>query len=73
MAVTPLSGCRVTTTAMVRLRTEPNTTSEVITRLPYQLNLQATASTDGWIRVIYEDGQGWVSDRFVNQSAGCFN
>lgn len=73
VGATPLTGCRVTTTAMVRMREQPNTTSEVITRLPYQINLQATAETDGWVRVIYEDGQGWVSDRYVNRSAGCFN
>ena len=73
VGATPLSGCRITTTAQVRLRTEPNTTSEIITRLPYQINLQATAETESWVRVIYEDGQGWVSDRYVNRSAGCFN
>ena len=31
-----LSGCRATTTRMVRLRTEPNTVSEIITVLPYR-------------------------------------
>lgn len=67
-----LSGCRVTTTATVRLREEPNTSSPVLTRLPFETSYQATARTAGWVRVIYLDGQGWVSDRFVNESAGCF-
>lgn len=67
-----LSGCRVTTTATVRLREEPTTSSAVVSRLPYDTNYQATARVDGWIQVIYLDGQGWVSDRYVNESAGCF-
>lgn len=68
-----LTGCRVTTTAMVRLRTEPNTTSEIITRLPYRYSLQATSRSadSAWYQVIFEDGQGWLSGRFINESAGC--
>jgi len=73
MNSTPLTGCRVTTTAMVRLRGEPNTSSEIITRLPYQFSLQATARTDDWVQVIWQDRQGWVSDNFLNLSAGCVN
>jgi hypothetical protein len=71
-----LSGCRVTTTAMVRLRTAPNTgASEIITRLPYELSLQATArTTDGvWYQVIYGNGQGWVSSNYLTESAGCLD
>jgi hypothetical protein len=73
VAATPLTGCRVTTTAMVRLRAEPNTSSEIITRLPYRFSLQATARTDEWVQVIWQDRQGWVSDNFLNLSAGCVN
>jgi uncharacterized protein YgiM (DUF1202 family) len=61
----------VTTTAQVRLRTEPTTNSEVITRLPFQFTLQATARIDGWIQVIYQDRQGWISSNYLNESAGC--
>lgn len=71
---TALSGCRVETTAMVRLREAPNTTSGIITRLPYQINLQATAQTsDGWVQVIWQTQQGWVSERYVSFADGCFN
>lgn len=68
-----LSGCRVTTTAMVRLRTEPTTSSEVITRLPFRYSLQATSRTTDstWYQVIFEDGQGWLSGRYITESAGC--
>jgi hypothetical protein len=68
-----LTGCRVTTTAAVRLRSAPTTNSEVITRIPFEFSLQATTRQDGWIQVIWEDGQGWISDDFLRQSPGCFN
>ncbi|MEO0560520.1 MAG: SH3 domain-containing protein [Chloroflexota bacterium] len=68
---TPLSGCRVTTTAQVRLREQASTDSGIITRLPFRFSLQATARTSDWVQVIYEDGQGWVSANFLNFSAGC--
>lgn len=68
---TPLTGCRVTTTALVRMRAEPTTDSEILARLPYQFSLQATARVPGWIQVIYQDGQGWVSDAYLTESAGC--
>ena len=73
LPITNLTGCRVTTTAMVRLRQQPDTDSDIIARLPYRLSLQATARIEGWYRVIYLDGQGWVSDRYLTESAGCLN
>lgn len=68
-----LSGCRVTTTAMVRMRTQPTTESEIMTRLPFRLSLQAIARTaDGdWFNVIYGNENGWVSANYLQQSAGC--
>ncbi len=68
-----LSGCRVTTTAMVRLREEATTDSGIITRLPYRLSLQATSRTadSEWYQVIYGNGQGWVSGDYLRESAGC--
>lgn len=71
-AETALNGCRVTTTHAVRLRTEPNTTtSTVITTLPYDITLDATARSGGWLRVIYQNGQGWVSADYLNTSGAC--
>jgi len=72
--VVTLSGCRVTTTAMVRMRTEPNTSdSDIITRLPYQVSLQALSRTPDseWFNVIYGNESGWVSGDYLNESAGC--
>jgi hypothetical protein len=66
-----LNNCRVTITRIVRLRTEPNTTSEIITRLPYRTSWQATQHTGGWFQIVYQDRQGWVSDAYANTSGDC--
>ncbi|MEL6151006.1 MAG: SH3 domain-containing protein [Chloroflexota bacterium] len=68
-----LSGCRVTTTAMVRMRTEPDTSSDIITRLPFEVSLQALARTSDsdWFNVIYGNESGWVSSTYLSESAGC--
>jgi SH3 domain-containing protein len=65
-----LKNCRVTTTKMVRIRTEPNTNSVVISTLPYRTTYQATDRIEGWYKVIYMDTQGWVSADFLTGS-GC--
>jgi len=66
-----LSGCRVTVIRTVRLRTEPDTNSAIIARLPYRTSYAATGYTPGWFRVIFEDTQGWVSETYVDAGAGC--
>lgn len=58
------SMCTGTTTAIVRLRAEPSADSAMIARLPYQTNWRVTAMTSGWYRIVYLDGQGWVSSRY---------
>ncbi len=71
---TPVSDCRVTTTHAVRLRSTPDTgnDSNIMGALPYEITLQATAYVDGWYRVIYLDGQGWVSEQYLTtDGAGC--
>ncbi|MFZ4815167.1 MAG: SH3 domain-containing protein [Phototrophicaceae bacterium] len=72
-AIIPLSGCRVTTTAQVRLREQPNTNSAVVARLPFEFSLQATGRSGDWVQVIYQTGQGWITSRYLNESAGCSN
>ena len=59
-----------TTGSPLNLRSAPSTDAEVITQLPYGLTLQATAQVPGWYRVVYLDGQGWVSVSFVTPSGG---
>lgn len=63
--------CFGETTRIVRLRAEPNTTSEIITRLPYRTRLRATEIVPGWIRVVYGSDQYWVSADFFRLQAGC--
>ena len=66
-----LTNCRVTTTRMVRLREESNTTSGVLTTLPYRSTWRVTEIEPGWYRVIYLNTQGWVSADFVNPIGTC--
>lgn len=68
---TPLANCRVTTTHPVRLRTLPGLDSRMITMLPDQMTLTATARTAEWFRVIYLAGQGWVSAQYVEPRGDC--
>jgi uncharacterized protein YgiM (DUF1202 family) len=66
-----LSNCRVTTTKIVRLRAEPNTTSKIMARLPYNTTWTATAHTAGWYQIIWTNTQGWVSESFLKASGNC--
>lgn len=70
-AVRALSDCRVTTLNMLNLRSEPNANSAVITLVPYNLTLTATEFSPGWYRVIFEDGQGWLSADYVTTTGSC--
>ncbi len=70
-AGTSLSNCRVRVTRTVRLRTLPDTSSEIITRLPFGTTWTATERTPDWIRVIYEDRQGWASADFLAPIGDC--
>jgi hypothetical protein len=64
--------CQVTTTdAPLNLRAEPNTHSQVYAKLPYDITLAATEFVPGWYKVIYLDGQGWVSADFVRTTGAC--
>ena len=66
-----LNNCRITITRIVRLRTEPNTQSDVITRLPYRTSWQATNHVGGWFQIVYQDRQGWVADAYANPTGDC--
>jgi predicted outer membrane repeat protein len=69
---TVLNNCQVTTTdAPLNLRAEPNASATVLAKLPYDLTLNATERVPGWFRVIYLDGQGWVSVEFVQPLGDC--
>ena len=66
-----LSNCRVTTTRIVRLRTAPDTNSEIITRLPYRTSWQVTGRTAGWFRIVFEDQQAWFSADYASTTGDC--
>lgn len=70
-AIIPLSGCRVTTTAMLNLRAEPSLDAEIITILPFEFTLTATAKTAGWYQVDYRSRLAWVSADWVNTRGKC--
>lgn len=65
-----LQNCRVTTTKMVRIRTEPNLNSTVISTLPWRTTYQATDRIEGWYKVVYMNTQGWVSADYLS-GTGC--
>lgn len=67
----PLSNCQVTTTRIVRMRTAPDTSSQIMTRLPYRTTWTATERNAGWFRVIWQNTQGWVSADFLNPVGAC--
>lgn len=71
---TSVVDCQATTTHAVRLRATPDAAGDgnIMTTLPYAITLQATEYTDGWYRVIYLDGQGWVSEDYLTTDGeGC--
>jgi|GEM_PF-5479923 len=65
-----LNGCRVRMNNRVNLRMAPSVTGEVIDILPFDLTLQATQRTPEWFRVVYLDGQAWVSATYVDTLSG---
>lgn len=51
------------------VRTEPTTQSDVLSMVPDQEELTVTdESVDGWTKVAVEEGEGYVSNDFVNKS-----
>lgn len=67
-----LSNCQVTTTdAPLNLRAEPNGNATVLAKLPYDLTLTATERVPGWFKVVYLDGQGWISAQFLSTLGDC--
>ncbi|MEO8397409.1 MAG: SH3 domain-containing protein, partial [Chloroflexota bacterium] len=67
-----LANCRVTTThSPLNLRAAPNASASVLAQLPYNLTLTATEFVPGWYRVIYLDGQGWISATYVSTAGDC--
>lgn len=71
VAGVPLTGCRITTTHIINIRSAPSLDSTVLDRVPYRLTLTATERTEDWFRVIYLDFQGWISADYLTTTGTC--
>lgn len=65
------SGCTLTATHNLNLRSEPNTSSEVLAVLPFNTSMQGLEQVQGWFHVQTDMGEGWVSADYVVPSATC--
>jgi predicted outer membrane repeat protein len=68
---TALSNCRVTTTNILNLRAEPDANSAVLTKVPYQTTLSASARSGEWLQVVFGGQQGWVSASYLSLTGDC--
>jgi hypothetical protein len=70
-ATTALNACRVTTTHILNLRTEPDATSAVLDHIPYQTTLSASVRSGEWLQVVFGDHQGWLSAAYLTFEGDC--
>lgn len=61
---------RVKTTTGVKLRSETNTESEVLTVVPEGTELVVITEEDGWAKVKYDGYTGYVFTEYVQQVSG---
>ena len=54
-----------TSGSTLNLRAEPSSTGEILTEIPNGTEVECTETGDGWIKVIYNGYEGWVSAKFV--------
>lgn len=66
-----MSGCQLTTVALINLRAGPGLAYEVLAEIPYQATLRATAEADDWFEVEYLSQTGWVSREYVYRWGSC--
>jgi cell wall-associated NlpC family hydrolase len=52
-------------TTTLRVRMEPSTNAKILTLVPNGDTLAVTNETDGWIKVVTEAGEGYVSSEYV--------
>jgi hypothetical protein len=69
--ITPLSQCRVTTTNILNLRAAPDATSAILTKVPYQTTLSASARSGEWLQVVFGSQQGWLSAGYLTLDGAC--
>lgn len=66
-----LTGCTVTTTDILNLRSEPNTSSEILANVLSDTRLRADRKTIDFFRVNYFDRIGWLSANYLTTSGNC--
>ena len=66
-----LTDCRVTTTDILNLRSEPNTTSSVRANVLNNVTLAADQKTSHWYRVDYYNVIGWLNATYLTLSDNC--
>jgi hypothetical protein len=66
-----LSGCTVTTTAILNLRSESNSTSSVIGNVLNDVQLAADRKENNYYRVNYYQIIGWLSSDYLSKSGNC--
>ena len=71
MPIWRLNGCTVTTTAILNLRSEPNSGSAVIANVLNDVQLSADVTEQNWYRVNYFDIIGWLSGDYLAKSGNC--
>ena len=64
-------GCQLVTTGYLSLRAGPSTNYMRMLSMPSGTRLLATARTDDWFMVDYEEQAGWVSGSYVTASTDC--
>lgn len=53
-------------TTTLRVRTEPSTEAPILGLVPEGDTLSVTEEADGWVKVVVEEGEGYVSTDYVN-------
>ena len=66
----PLTTCHVTTRNVTRLRDAPDG-SEILSLVPFNFALDASARTASWFRVEYLDQIGWIDADLVETAGVC--
>ena len=66
-----LTGCSVTATDILNLRSDPSTSGTVLHAVPTSARLSATMRTTYWFRVNYGGRTGWLHGDYLNKAGDC--
>lgn len=71
MPIWHLSDCAVTSTAILNLRSEPNSASAIVANVLNNVQLTADMTEQNWYRVNYYNIIGWLSGDYLSKSGNC--